>query len=61
MKEAIAKVEFIKDKAKSVYAWTKDGPYCLILNEHQYGKLRNGQKIKVKYDKYGQYATLVEG
>ena len=60
MTTATAKVEFIKDENKSAYAWTKDGPYCLVLTEQQYASLKPGQKVTVKYDKYGQYAMLAK-
>ena len=59
MKEAKATIEFIKDNDGSIYAWTPDGPYCLVTTLLEAKELKNGQTVKVKYDKYGQYAQLI--
>jgi hypothetical protein len=59
MKEARAKIEFLNDKEGSIYAWTPDGPYFLVTTAVQAKSLKNGQHVKVRYEKYGQYARLV--
>lgn len=61
MKQTTAKLEFINDRNGSIYAWTpKDGPYRLMVSLQQSKSLKNGQRVKVKYSKYGQYAILAD-
>ena len=60
LKTSSARLEFVDDKNKSIYAWTEDGPYLLMVAPNESRLLQNNQIVQVTYKKYGQCASLEE-